>query len=146
MEIGDAGSRLKVGERLTHFRRRLSWTTHSTLSHLQLPQGAPSTTSQRTLRALQLTHARAALRFVILAGGAPSLRSAVDEERFLPCSCSDDVSALDSSFFASVGGAGSSSTAAVKADRSGTGSVVGVASGAAVGAVIVVVSVAIVSR
>jgi hypothetical protein len=38
----------------THFRRRLSCTTHSTLSHLQLPQGAPSTTSQRTLRARQL--------------------------------------------------------------------------------------------
>jgi hypothetical protein len=39
---------------------------HSTLSHLQLPQGAPSTTSQRTLRALHETQARAARLFVIL--------------------------------------------------------------------------------
>src|SRR5437764_118199 len=35
---------------------------HSTLSHLQFPHGEPSTTSHRTLRARQDTHARAALR------------------------------------------------------------------------------------
>jgi hypothetical protein len=67
--------------RITHFRRRLSWTTHSTLSHLQLPQGAPSTTSQRTLRARQLTQARAARLLVTLAGGA--VESASDAVRFL---------------------------------------------------------------
>lgn len=38
----------------------------STLSQRQFPQGAPSTTSQRTLRARHETHARAALRFVTL--------------------------------------------------------------------------------
>ena len=37
----------------------------STLSHRQFPQGAPSTTSQRTLRARHETQARAARRFVI---------------------------------------------------------------------------------
>lgn len=40
----------------------------STLSQRQLPQGAPSTTSQRTLRARHETQALAALRFVTLAG------------------------------------------------------------------------------
>lgn len=64
----------------THFRRRLSWTTHSTLSHLQLPQGAPSTTSQRTLRARQDTQARAARRFVTL---VEPLGSDCEAERFL---------------------------------------------------------------
>ena len=49
---------------------------HSTSSHLQLPHGAPSTTSQRTLRARQDTQARAARRFVILP-------SAVMDARFL---------------------------------------------------------------
>jgi hypothetical protein len=53
------------GQLGTYLRRRLSWTTHSTLSHLQLPQGAPSTTSHRTLRALQDTQALAARLFVI---------------------------------------------------------------------------------
>ena len=52
---------------VTHFRLRLSWTTHVTLSHLQLPQGAPSTTSHRTLRARHETQARAARRFVTFA-------------------------------------------------------------------------------
>lgn len=40
----------------TYFLRRLSCTTHSTLSHLQLPQGAPSTTSHLTFLARQLTY------------------------------------------------------------------------------------------
>lgn len=35
-----------------------------TLSHLQFPHGDPSTTSQRTLRARQLTQARTARRLV----------------------------------------------------------------------------------
>lgn len=37
-----------------------------TLSHLQFPHGDPSTTSQRTLRARQLTQARTARRLVTL--------------------------------------------------------------------------------
>ena len=52
---------------------------HSTLSHLQFPQGAPSTTSHRTLRALQETQARAARRLVTLA--AP-FASVVEPDRF----------------------------------------------------------------
>jgi hypothetical protein len=60
----------------TYFLRRLSWTTHSTLSHLQFPQGAPSTTSQRTLRALQDTQARAARLLVALGASAPSIAEA----------------------------------------------------------------------
>lgn len=39
---------------------------HSTLSHLQLLHGTPSTTSQRTLRARHEAQARAARRFVTL--------------------------------------------------------------------------------
>jgi hypothetical protein len=54
----------------TYFRLRLSWTTHSTSSHRQLPQGAPSTTSQRTLRARHDTQARAARRLVTLPSAA----------------------------------------------------------------------------
>ena len=65
----------------TYFRRRLSCTTHSTLSHLQLPHGAPSTTSQRTLRARHETQARAARRLVILGG---PLGSDCEALRFLP--------------------------------------------------------------
>lgn len=42
---------------------------HSILSHLQFPHGVPYVTSQRTLRARQRLHARAA-RFLTLAGGA----------------------------------------------------------------------------
>jgi hypothetical protein len=64
----------------THFLRRLSWTTHSTLSHRQLPHGAPSTTSQRTLRARHDTHARAA-RFLVTF--AVPCCSDVDAVRFL---------------------------------------------------------------
>lgn len=71
---GDGG---KIRERQdgvqTHLRRRLSCTMHSTLSHLQLPQGAPSTTSHRTLRALQDTQALAARLLVIFAFGPPLL-------------------------------------------------------------------------
>jgi len=47
---------------------------HSTSSHLQLPQGAPSTTSQRTLRARHDTHALAARRFVTLPSEATDAR------------------------------------------------------------------------
>lgn len=39
---------------------------HGTLSHLQFPHGDPSTTSQRTLRARQLTQASTARRLVAL--------------------------------------------------------------------------------
>lgn len=53
-------------ESRTHFRLRLSWTMHSTLSHLQLLHGTPSTTSQRTLRARHEAQALAARRFVTL--------------------------------------------------------------------------------
>lgn len=67
----------------TYFRRRLSWTIQSTLSQRQLPQGNCSTTSQRTLRALQDAHARGARRFVTLL--ALSLGSAVEPDRFFPC-------------------------------------------------------------
>ena len=56
-------------------RRRLSWTTHSTLSHLQLPQGAPSTTSHRTFLALHDTQALAARLLVIF---GPPLASEVE--------------------------------------------------------------------
>lgn len=44
------------------------WKLTSTLSQRQLPHGAPSTTSQRTLRARHDTQARAALRFVAFCG------------------------------------------------------------------------------
>lgn len=47
---------------------------HSTSSQRQFPQGAPSTTSQRTLRALQDTQARAARRFVTLPSVVPEVR------------------------------------------------------------------------
>lgn len=47
---------------------------HSTSSQRQLPQGAPSTTSQRTLRALHDTQARAARRFVTLPSVDPGMR------------------------------------------------------------------------
>lgn len=50
----------------------------STLSHRQFPHGAPSTTSQRTLRARQDTHARAARRLVTLCGGASPPSPAMD--------------------------------------------------------------------
>jgi hypothetical protein len=59
---------------------------HSTSSHLQLPQGAPSTTSQRTLRARHDTQARAARRFV-------TLPSATTEPRFF--GDDDEASAVD---------------------------------------------------
>lgn len=78
---------------VTHFRRRLSWTMHSTLSHLQFPQGKCSTTSHRTLRALQDAHARGARRFVTLL--ALSFVSAVEPVRFLACAF-----AVDGEFFA----------------------------------------------
>lgn len=64
----------------THLRRRLSCTMHSTLSHRQLPQGAPSTTSQRTFRALQDTQARAARLLVTF---WPPLDSEADKLSFL---------------------------------------------------------------
>lgn len=44
----------------------------STLSQRQFPQGAPSTTSQRTLRARQETQARAARRLVTFVGCSES--------------------------------------------------------------------------
>lgn len=53
---------------------------HSTSSHLQLPQGAPSTTSQRTLRARHDTQARAARRFVTLPSATTELRFFGDDE------------------------------------------------------------------
>ena len=52
----------------------------STLSQRQFPQGAPSTTSHRTLRARHDTQARAARRFVIFSGCSESPDG---EERFL---------------------------------------------------------------
>jgi hypothetical protein len=56
----------------------------STLSHLQFPQGAPSTTSQRTLRARHETQARAARRFVTLRGASSSSAAVASEAlRFL---------------------------------------------------------------
>lgn len=60
----------------THFRLRLSCTTHSTLSHLQFPQGAPSTTSHRTFRARHETQALAARLFVIFPGADESVAPA----------------------------------------------------------------------
>lgn len=78
---------------VTHFRRRLSWTMQSTLSQRQFPQGNCSTTSHRTLRALQDAHARGARRFVTLL--ALSFASAVEPCRFLAC-----ASAVDEGFFA----------------------------------------------
>ncbi len=45
----------------------------STLSHRQFPQGAPSTTSQRTLRARHETQARAARRLVTFCGASELL-------------------------------------------------------------------------
>lgn len=65
---------------LTDLLRRLSCTMHSTLSHLQLPQGAPSTTSHLTFRLLQLMQALAALRFVTF---VEPLGSEVEADRFL---------------------------------------------------------------
>ena len=58
-----------IGKKKTHFRLRLSCTIHSTLSHLQFPQGAPSTTSHRTFRARHETQALAA-RLLVTFGGA----------------------------------------------------------------------------
>lgn len=52
----------------------------STLSQRQFPQGAPSTTSHRTLRARHDTQARAARRFVTLCGGSEP--SSVDARFF----------------------------------------------------------------
>ena len=62
-----------TGVKKTHFRLRLSCTTHSTLSHLQFPQGAPSTTSHRTFRARHETQALAARLFVIFPGADGSV-------------------------------------------------------------------------
>ena len=76
---------------MTYFLRRLSFTTHSTLSHLQFPHGKVSTTSQRTLRARQETHALAARRLVIF-GGADT--SADVELRFFEVPV-DDVLGVD---------------------------------------------------
>jgi hypothetical protein len=69
----------------------------STLSHRQLPQGAPSTTSQRTLRARHETQARAARRLVIfcdpLASAEAELALFLDfplsPSPFFDCECSD---------------------------------------------------------
>lgn len=72
----------EAGRDKTYLRRRLSCTMHSTLSQRQFPQGAPSTTSQRTLRALQETHALAARRLVAL--GAP-FGSVANDDLFLDC-------------------------------------------------------------
>lgn len=76
---------------VTHFRRRLSWRMQSTLSQRQFPQGKCSTTSHRTLRALQEAHARGARRFVtLLALSALSFVSAVEPVRFLACASAVD--------------------------------------------------------
>lgn len=76
---------------VTHFRRRLSWTMQSTLSQRQFPQGNCSTTSHRTLRALQDAHARGARRLVtLLALSALSFVSAVEPFRFLACASAVD--------------------------------------------------------
>jgi hypothetical protein len=53
---------------------------HSTLSHLQFPQGLCSTTSQRTLRARHDTQALAARRLVFF---APLASVAVESDLFL---------------------------------------------------------------
>lgn len=60
-------TRWKAGQRRPEKPMRTS-----TLSQRQFPQGAPSTTSHRTFRARQETHARAARRLVILAGWSDS--------------------------------------------------------------------------
>lgn len=78
---------------ITHLLRRLSCTMHSTLSHLQLPHGAPSTTSHLTFRLLQLMQALAALRLVIL---AEPLDSEVDADRFFDCEFESDKVSLSS--------------------------------------------------
>lgn len=58
----------------------------STLSQRQFPQGNCSTTSHRTLRALQDAHARGARRLVtLLALSALSFVSAVEAARLLAC-------------------------------------------------------------
>lgn len=58
----------------------------STLSQRQFPQGNCSTTSHRTLRALQDAHARGARRLVtLLALSVLSLVFAVEPVRFLAC-------------------------------------------------------------
>lgn len=79
---GGQGGKKRVGNgsSLTYFLLRDSCTTHSTLSHRQLPQGAPSTTSQRTLRARHDTQALAARLLVILAGVEDS---ELTDKRFL---------------------------------------------------------------
>lgn len=69
------------GAKDPHLRRRLSCTMHSTLSQRQLPHGNCSTTSQRTLRALQEAQARAARRLVTLALFPPE--SDLESHRFL---------------------------------------------------------------
>ena len=71
MESGKSKLRARLNWRKikTHFRLRLSCTIHSTLSHLQFPQGAPSTTSHRTFRARHETQALAA-RLLVTFGGA----------------------------------------------------------------------------
>lgn len=69
---------LPTGPR-TYFRLRLSCTTHSTSSQRQFPQGAPSTTSHRTLRARQDTQARAARRLVALPSPATEARFFEDD-------------------------------------------------------------------
>lgn len=61
------------------FLLRDSCTIHSTLSHLQFPHGAPSTTSHRTLRARHDTQALAARLLVTLAGPEAS---GLEEARF----------------------------------------------------------------
>lgn len=101
-EVRDGADRKTMAGRdweSTHFRLRLSCTTHcsrvshcwemragqgpqwprhsgisltSTLSQRQFPQGAPSTTSQRTFRARQDTQARAARRLVTFVGCSES--------------------------------------------------------------------------
>ena len=90
-----------MGIRDAHFRLRLSWTMHSTLSHLQFPQGAPSTTSHRTLRALQETHARAARLLVILPA---AFASVVESDRFFCVGEFDFFEALASAAGTSAGG------------------------------------------
>lgn len=75
----------------------------STLSQRQFPHGNCSTTSHRTLRALQDAHARGARRLVtLLALSALSFGSAVEPVRFLAWASGEDFFALAVASFASA--------------------------------------------
>lgn len=73
--------------RVRALRTRKGKRQTSTLSHLQLPQGLCSTTSQRTLRARHDTQALAARRLVFFCESAPLAAPAADvveSDLFLP--------------------------------------------------------------